>query len=605
MANQSRFTRAHRPVPALFAIVLAVQLLAWPDGAASQGAFPAMPRVVSVASVPELDWSQSVFQRLSSPQWQPLTTVTLPIRADPRGRPASGNLFCSRASGPAAVTYEHSTPAADDIVLAHYETTACPGRTGSATVNAILKYRNGGIWAGNVIIERGRALPRLDNTVTAGRYAGPDGHGLVFRPREVLDAGTYTRAVVGVIGANGTVMTPDWGVIYDSGAVPVDRWGDVIDYAYKPGGARLNMPDGNYFVGRSNYYSGFIFRMKSRTVGGVDRFTRMQPYHSGRGEFVAYGDYDLAPGCAGRPGPYRRFIETVQSLSVRFDADNPAQMTCMTFEYVGPVLITTTARTILGPAGHYTAPFGSFMVGRGPALADMIVPELRHTVRPSTPADLDTFRSDTNNYYSRVEQAYQAEFDRLAAPLRQARQERRANERARRDAFDNLVAGIAMGLQNAERQQRYEATERAAYRSRVASFMNAPVDHAPGSVVDPAERRRRQDAARAESARREQAEQDRETLRLQQVAEQERARVEAAAQAAETARMEEAERASRTSPAGEGGAGLDLYLVVRPSEPAVEQTPPPSAPPPSSSSPSVQRPPPGPPVSPDARAVPR
>jgi hypothetical protein len=169
---------------------------AWPTGVSR----------VARTNLPLIDALHMLYRDLTGPRWRPAQTQTVEIR-DPSQRL---NLFCGRQSGQTEVNYTYRTPAPSDLVLARFQTVACADRSAAGVTNAVLQYRDGSVWVGQVDIARNRALPEkpvgnrpgaavmMDGTVLLSRGPAPN--------QSMLTEDEYRFSLL--IHPNGTVIAP-------------------------------------------------------------------------------------------------------------------------------------------------------------------------------------------------------------------------------------------------------------------------------------------------------------------------------------------------------------------------------------------------------------
>lgn len=482
---------------------------------------------VARAKSPVIGDARNLYNRFTGPTWRAAHTVTVNVRNDS----PSLNLFCGRQSGSIQIDYVYAAPAPDDIVSARMDTAECANRAAQGVTDALLTFRDGSAWAGQVDIQRNRALPVRPRGNRPGALVMPDGSVLVSLglPQfdRVLGEGEYRYDAWihpdGTMIANQTAPgypleprlsslisrthTP-WYVSQASlrrnayrGPPVFIQSAPTIASLYLPGGLELDVgytPSAGAYLGRLVENAGPSEGFETRTGRSVVPIVTLT--HS-QGGYTVTGEYSFSPDCEQAPPIFALQFSAPLTEEQPID-ETVAGWRCGRLELIGAAHITTFGRTLLGPAGVYYAPFGSIAIGRGPRLGDMIVSSQRSRIVPvsgrqhgltpyarrgephhtrvvfdGTPADYQNhlIRNDSGHrsFLTGIRQRYDAVLGALDAPIIQQRADRRAAERRRADFWFNLSSAAAGAAVSYNQQRDQQALDDAARRASIARHMAA------------------------------------------------------------------------------------------------------------------------------------
>ncbi len=487
--------------------------------------FPAWPQTSSRTArsiAPIISAARIRYEHMSGPDWRPAQTLDVDVR-DERTRLG---VFCGRQTGPIQINYSHRTPTPEDIVSARFENVACAARAAQGETGALVQFRDGSVWVGQVEIRRGQALPVRPRgnlpgalltaggtvlfSVGRGQYDpvfGPDEygyHGWIHNDGTVLTRIIFSpgSSLLNIETLISRTKTAEY--IFNSNRRRSPYRGPPIYFPRGPHEAGIILPDGgiiqgNYFPSAGLYLTQRVERLASARYdvgfGPSRNLTSLTRYHNEEQGYTITGEYQHDFDCQSQPSPFSLQFNAPMTAELPVTDGVVADWRCVRFEFTGNTRILTTRASVLGPPGDYFAPFGSLAIGRGPLLSDMIVATRRAQIVPARgpqhglttferrglPAYQNDYALGTaadiqntvfgNNDRSGIRQRVDAALEAANAPVRN--QQLAAREaRRRRDQFFSDLAGAAAGVAHSYNQQReQQAIADQAFRASVAGYM--------------------------------------------------------------------------------------------------------------------------------------
>lgn len=485
--------------------------------------FPAWPQTSSLTAssiAPIISGARVRYQQMSGPAWQPGQTLNVDVRDDR----ARLGVFCGRQTGPTQINYNHRTPTPEDIVSARFENVACADRAAQGETGALVQFRDGSVWVGQVEIRRGEALPVRPRGDLQGALLTAGGTVLFSVGRGQYDSvlGPDEYRYNGWIHNDGTVLTrfatpnglqnlepliarrqTDY-YVYNSNRRRSPYRGPPVYFQRGPYSAVVILPGGGslgggYFPSAGFYLTQRVERLTNARndvgFGPSRNLISLTSYRNEEQGYTITGEYQHDFACQAQPSPFSLQFNAPMTEDLPVTDGVVADWRCVRFEFTGNTRILTTRASVLGPPGDYFAPFGSIAIGRGPLLRDMVVATRRAQIVPARDPQhgLTTFqRRDLPHSYndyalgtaadiqntvfgdndsSGVRQRFDAGLEAANAPVR-GQQLAAREARRRRDQFFFDLAGAAAGAAQSYNQQReQQAAADQAYRARIAGYM--------------------------------------------------------------------------------------------------------------------------------------